>query len=72
MKLCSAVGGHRGSTKSKAMYFAPVRRPDPPEPSQEIRGIGGPEPRPDNGAALKRDAADAARDYRKPGRSGDR
>jgi len=52
----------------KAMYFAPVRRPDPPEsrPGNEMRGIGGPEPRPDSSAALKRDAADAAMDYRKP------
>ena len=58
----------------KAMYFAPVRRPDPPEtqPGQEMRGIGGPEPRPDSSAALKRDATDAATDYRKPGRSGRR
>jgi len=35
-------------------------------------GIGGPEPRPDSTAALKRDAADAATDYRKPGRLGRR
>ena len=33
----------------------------------EMRSIGGPEPRPDTSAALKRDAADAATDYRKPG-----
>jgi hypothetical protein len=34
-----------------------------------MRGIGGPEKRPiDSAAALKRDAADAPRDYRKPGR----
>ena len=58
----------------KAMYFAPVRRPDPPEnlPGHEMRGLGGPEPRPDSSAALMRDAADAAKDYRKPGRSGRR
>ena len=56
----------------KAMYFAPVRRLDPPEIrlGHEMRGLGGPEPRPDSGATLKRDAADAATDYRKPGRSG--
>ena len=56
----------------KAMYFAPVRRLDGPEtrPGHEMRGIGGLEVRPDNSAALKRDAADAATDYRKPGRSG--
>ena len=34
--------------------------------------LGGPEPRPDTSEALKRDAADAAKDYRKPGRSGRR
>jgi hypothetical protein len=46
----------------KAMYFAPVRRLDPPEirPGHEMGGIGGPEPRPDTNAAFKRDAADAA------------
>jgi len=61
-------------TGSKTVYFAPVRRPDPPEtrPGQEMRGVGGPEPRPDTSEALKRDAADAATDYRKPGRSGRR
>ena len=55
----------------RAVYFAPVRRPDPPEtrPGHEMRGLGGPEPRLDTSAALKRDAADAATDYRKPGRS---
>jgi len=54
------------------VYFAPLRRPEPLEirPGQEMGGIGGPEPRPDSTAALKRDAADAATDYRKPGRSG--
>jgi len=58
----------------KAMYFARVRRPDPPEIrlGHGMLGIGGPEPRPDSNAALKRDAADAATDYRKPGRSGRR
>ena len=44
-----------------------------PQPGgAEMRGIGGPEPRPDTNAALKRDATDAATDYRKPGRSGRR
>jgi len=58
----------------KTMYWAPLRQLDPPEirPGHEIRGLGGPEPRPDTSAALKRDAADAATDYRKPGRSGRR
>jgi len=37
-----------------------------------MRGIGGPEPRPDIRDALKRDAAEAAKDYRKPGRTGRR
>jgi len=38
----------------KAVYFAPVLRPDPPEirPGHGMRGIGGPEPRPDSSAAL--------------------
>lgn len=55
----------------RTMYWAPLRRPDPepPRPGHEMRGIGGPEKRPDSGDALKRDAQDAARDYRKPGRS---
>ena len=54
----------------KAMYFAPVRRLDPPEirPGHGMLGIGGHEPGPDSSTALKRDAADAAQDYRKPGR----
>jgi hypothetical protein len=50
----------------KAMYFAPLGRPDPPEwrPGHDSKAIGGPEP--DSGASLKRDAAVAAKDYRKP------
>jgi len=54
----------------KAVYFAPVRRLDPPEirPGHGMLGIGGHEPGPDSSTALKRDAADAAQDYRKPGR----
>ena len=58
----------------KAVYFAPLPRTDPPEirPGHEMRGLGGPEPRPDTSEALKRDAAGAAKDYRKPGRSGRR
>jgi hypothetical protein len=54
----------------RAMYFAPVHVPDPApvKPGDRMGAIGGPEP--DSAAALKRDAADAAQDYRKPGRSG--
>lgn len=53
----------------KTMYFSPVRPPLPPEASigSHMKGIGGPEP--DSGVALKRDAIDAAKDYRKPGRN---
>jgi hypothetical protein len=53
----------------RAMYFAPRPQPDP-KPAlagAEMRGIGGPAP--DTDDALKRDAALAARDYVKPGRS---
>src|SRR5689334_446222 len=56
----------------KAMYWAPLRptHPDPYRVGHEMRGIGRPEQQPiDSDAALKRDAADAAQDYRKPGRS---
>lgn len=51
----------------RAMYFAPVPTRDPPEkrPGHEMGAIGGPQP--DTDAALKRDAAIAARDYVKPG-----
>ena len=58
----------------KAVYFSPVRRPDPPEirPGHEMRGLGGPEPRPDISVALKLDATESAKDYRKPGRLGKR
>ena len=58
----------------KAVYFAPLRRPDPPEIrlGHGMGGLGGPEPRPEASEALKRDAADAAKDYRKPSRSGRR
>jgi len=53
----------------KTMYWAPVRPldPAPPRPADGMKAIGGPQP--DSGAAVKRDAADAAKDYRKPGRS---
>jgi hypothetical protein len=54
---------------------APLRPPEPLEPTigSHMRGIGGPEKQwVDSAAALKRDAADAAEDYRKPGRSGRR
>ena len=51
------------------MYFAPRPQPDP-KPAlagAEMRGLGGPAP--DTDAALKRDAAIAARYYVKPGRT---
>jgi len=49
----------------KAMYWAPARPLDPPQhrPGHEMKAIGGP----DNSEALKRDAVEAAKDYRKPG-----
>jgi hypothetical protein len=52
----------------RAMYFAPVHVPDPApvKPGDRMGAIGGPES--DSAAALKRDAADAAQDYVKPGR----
>lgn len=58
----------------RAMYFAPVAKADPPEvrPGHNIGAIGPPSPprtwQGDSAAALKRDAADAAKDYVKPGR----
>jgi hypothetical protein len=56
----------------RAMYWSPLRRPDP-EPRRtghEMKGIGGPEKVSlDSAPALKRDAVDADKDYRKPGRS---
>jgi hypothetical protein len=54
------------------MYFAPISLADPPERKRgaSMGAIGGPEP--DSAAALKRDAADAARDYVKPGKTGRR
>jgi hypothetical protein len=56
----------------KAMYWAPPPSALPPEirPGHGMMGIGGPEKRSDSNAALKCDAAEAAKDYRKPGRSG--
>jgi hypothetical protein len=56
----------------RAMYFAPISLADPPERKRgaSMGAIGGPEP--DSAAALKRDAADAARDYVKPGKTGRR
>lgn len=54
----------------RAMYWAPLRPldPEPTRPGHEMRGIGGPEKHPvDSAAALKRDAAEAAQDFRKPG-----
>jgi hypothetical protein len=52
----------------RAMYFAPVPKRDPPErrPGHGMQAIGAPAP--DTDAALKRDAAIAARDHLKPGR----
>ena len=51
---------------------APVRQQDPmpPRPGDGMGAIGGPQI--DNADRLKRDALDAAKDYRKPGRSGRR
>ncbi|MEO5843920.1 MAG: hypothetical protein ABIQ33_03690 [Caldimonas sp.] len=57
----------------RAMYWAPQAVPLPLEqrPGHGMMGIGGPEKQPiDSTAALKRDAAKAVKDYRKPGRSG--
>ena len=56
----------------RAMYYAPLAPPNPPmrKPGDGIGAIGGPEP--DSADKLKRDAADAAQDYIKPGRSGRR
>ncbi len=58
----------------RAMYFAPQRPLDPPEYTigSQMKAHGGPQPERvlDSAAILKRDAADAAKDYRKPGRSG--
>ena len=58
----------------KAMYWAPQAASLPPErsPGQEMKAIGGPERQEDSSEALKRDARDVAKDYRKPGRSGRR
>jgi hypothetical protein len=55
----------------RAMYYAPVPKADPPPasgPGDRMSAIGGPEAKPDSQEALKRDAADAAKDYVKPGR----
>ena len=59
----------------RAMYWSPIPAPLPAEirPGQGMMGIGGPEKHPpDSAEAIKRDAADAAQDYRKPGGSGRR
>jgi hypothetical protein len=55
----------------RSMYFSPVRALDAPERrvGHGMVGIGGPEKH-DSAEALKRDAADAATEYRKPGKSG--
>jgi hypothetical protein len=58
----------------RAVYFSPVPRPDALEvrPGHNLGAIGPPPPPrtwpSDSDAALKRDAADAAEDYVKPGR----
>jgi len=58
----------------RAVYFAPQRPLDPPEPTigSHMKAHGGPqlEPLHDSADKLKRDAAAAATDYVKPGRSG--
>jgi hypothetical protein len=58
----------------KAVYFSPLRKPDPAEvrPGHRL-GAYGPPPPPrtwadDTSASLKRDAEEAAKDYVKPGR----
>jgi hypothetical protein len=58
----------------RTMYWAPDPPPLPPERlvGHGVQAIGGPESRPDSAEALKRDAADAAKDYVKPGRPGPR
>ena len=64
----------------KTMYFVPMSHgpaitggPNVKRKWQPGDAIGGPpvyeQPRPDSDAALKRDAATAAKDYVKPGRS---
>ena len=56
----------------RAMYWAPPPAPLPPEsrPGHGMIGIGGPEKQPaDSVQALKRDPAEVAKDYRKPGQS---
>jgi hypothetical protein len=54
----------------RAMYFAPIHVPDgaPVKPGDHMGAIGGPDP--NSAAALKRDAADAARDYPQVGKIG--
>jgi len=57
----------------RAMYFAPERPMEAPVmPPGHGHGIGGPEPQgmADSSDKLKRDAAEAAKGYVKPGRSG--
>ena len=59
----------------RAMYWAPPAPGLPPErrPGHGMMGIGGPEKTAtDSDEALKRDAAEAAKDYRKPRHSGKR
>jgi len=57
----------------RAVYFSPVPNAEPPEvrAGHNIGAIGPPPPSrswsADSDAAVKRDAAEAAKDYRKPG-----
>jgi hypothetical protein len=58
----------------RAMYFAPLPKAAPraPSPGDKLQAIGPPPPARswpgDSDAALRRDAAEAAKDYVKPGR----
>ena len=57
------MGGDQGGVRDPAWSVTP---------SHEMRGIGGPEGQPTPQEALKRDAAEGAKDYRKSGHSGRR
>lgn len=50
----------------RTMYFAPIRETRPVFPPGYGHGTGG-GPQCDSDKKLKRDAAEAAKDYRKPG-----
>lgn len=55
----------------RAVYYSPLPKPEPREHrvGHGMMGIGGPERLPESRNALKRDEAEAAKDYAKPGRS---